>query len=246
MGRHAVGGRQAVAAVRAWLHQLSSVQPLRCGARSRPRASVAMMCQGGAIGRAGAGRPLRPGRARTVRQPTPSRSGRWPAASGRTRARGWCPARAPLGAAGRPADPAPHRVGWYGQLGPDRPVALAAGAGQQRLSHHVDRVRVARRGLGGQQDVRDRARPAPHAAWPQRGTPATGQAQRASPGEAPLPQRTGAARTAQHRGSQVAVRLSLVEHHDHALRLPASVDLRGFEADDGWSSGSMSSCATAC
>jgi hypothetical protein len=187
-----------------------------------------MMCQGGAIG---------PSRRRTAAAAMPSAASASAsaepvgtvrqAASDRTRARRRCPAAQPLGPAVGPADPAAHRVGRYGQLGADRPVPLAAGAGQQRLADHVDRVGMARRGLGRQQHVRDGARRTPRPARPQRGTPATGQAERASPREAPLPQHTGAARTPQHGGSQIALRLGLVEHHDHALRLPASVDHPG-------------------
>jgi hypothetical protein len=91
----------------------------------------------------------------------------------------------PLGAAGRPADPAAHRVGRYGQLGADRPMALAAGAGQQRLpttsmayawragawagsrtcvtAHAVHRARRGRSGVRPPQDKRnERALAKPH------------------------------------------------------------------------------------
>jgi len=46
----------------------------------------------------------------------------------------------PLGARSYPPDPVAHRVGGYAQVGADCAVALATGAGQQRLSDDVDGV----------------------------------------------------------------------------------------------------------
>jgi len=71
----------------------------------------------------------------------------------------------PLGARSDPSDPAAHRVGGHAQVGADRAVALAKGAGQQCLPDDVDHVAAMRGCSRGEQDVGD---PATGAADPSR------------------------------------------------------------------------------
>lgn len=109
-GRAGAGGRHGVAAVvmlsRSLGHGCAAIvcgQPLRTGARNCPRATITMICHGGAIGPSLRTMATRPSRERTWHQPARSRPGRSQAASGPSCGPRWCLGRAATGRALLPA-----------------------------------------------------------------------------------------------------------------------------------------------